>query len=65
VSSDGDDLTIILDIRAGRSAGRRRPVMDCCSVNGLNNIFNESKASKESKAYSRKGLDKRARKLID
>ncbi len=39
--------------------------MDCCSVNGLNNVFNESKARKESEAYSRKGLGKRARKLID
>ena len=39
--------------------------MDCCSVNGLNKIFNKSKATKESKAYSRKGLGKRARKLTD
>ena len=39
--------------------------MDCCSVNGLNKIFNESKARKESMAYSRKGLGKRERKLTD
>ena len=39
--------------------------MDCCSVNGLNKMFNKSKATKESKAYSRKGLGKRARKLTD
>ena len=35
--------------------------MDCCSVNGLNKVFNESKARKESEAYSSKGLGKRAR----
>lgn len=39
--------------------------MDCCSVNGLNKIFNESKAKKESNEYLRKGLGKRARKLTD
>ena len=39
--------------------------MDCCSVNGLNKIFNKSKARKESKAYLSKGLGKRARKLTD
>ena len=39
--------------------------MDCCSVNGLNKVFNESKARKESEAYRRKGLGKRARKLTD
>ena len=39
--------------------------MDCCSVNGLNKIFNKSKARKESKAYWNKGLGKRAGKLAD
>ena len=39
--------------------------MDCCSVNGLDKIFNKSKAQKESKAYLKKGLGKRARKIVD
>ena len=39
--------------------------MDCCSVNGLDRIFNKSRAQKKSKSYSKKGLDKRARALVD
>ena len=39
--------------------------MTCCSVNGLDKMFNESRAKKEIKAYQKKGLDKRARKLAD
>ena len=39
--------------------------MECCSVNGLDRIFNKSRARKESNSYLKKGLDKRARKLAD
>jgi len=34
--------------------------MDCCNINGLNNIFNRSKAAKEAKGYLSKGLGRRA-----
>ena len=39
--------------------------MDCCSPNGLDEMFNESAAKKELRAYQKKGLDKRARSLVD
>ena len=39
--------------------------MECCSVNGLDRMFNKSRAQKESNSYLNKGLDKRARKLTD
>ena len=39
--------------------------MDCCSVNGLDKIFNKSTAQKEMKAYLKKGLDKRAQLLVN
>ena len=39
--------------------------MDCCSPNGLDEMFNESAAKKELRAYQKKGLDKRARTLVD
>ena len=39
--------------------------MDCCSVNGLNKIFNKSKAARESRSYLKKGLGKRARMLAE
>ena len=39
--------------------------MECCSVNGLDRIFNKSRARKESNSYLKKSLDKRARKLAD
>ena len=38
--------------------------MDCCNVNGLNEVFNKSKAAKESKKYLRKGLDRRATMVL-
>ena len=34
--------------------------MDCCNVNGLNEVFNKSRAAKESRRYLRNGLDRRA-----
>ncbi|MFQ5859925.1 MAG: class I SAM-dependent methyltransferase, partial [Dehalococcoidia bacterium] len=39
--------------------------MDCCSVNGLDQMFDQANARKELKAYWKKGLDKRARLLVD
>ena len=39
--------------------------MDCCSVNGLDELFNESTARKELKSYREKGLGKRAKMLVD
>ena len=39
--------------------------MDCCSVNGLDKIFNKSTARRELKKYLKKGLDKRARVLVE
>ena len=39
--------------------------MDCCSPNGLDEMFNESAAKKDLKSYRKKGLDKRARILVD
>ena len=39
--------------------------MDCCSPNGLDEMFNESAAKKELKSYQKKGLTKRARTLVD
>ncbi len=38
--------------------------MDCCNVNGLNEVFNKSKAAKESKKYLRNGLDRRAAMVL-
>ena len=38
--------------------------MDCCNVNGLNEVFNKSRAAKESKKYLRKGLDRRATTVV-
>jgi len=38
--------------------------MDCCNVNGLNEIFNKSRAAKESRKYLRKGLDRRATMVV-
>ena len=38
--------------------------MECCNVNGLNEIFNKSKAAKESRKYLRKGLDRRATMVV-
>ena len=38
--------------------------MDCCKVNGLNQIFNKSRAAKESRKYLRKGLDRRATMVV-
>ncbi len=38
--------------------------MDCCNVNGLNEVFNKSRAAKESKKYLRKGLDRRATMVV-
>ena len=38
--------------------------MDCCNVNGLNEIFNKSRAAKESRRYLRKGLDRRAAMVV-
>ena len=39
--------------------------MDCCSANGLDEMFSKSGAQRELKAYLKKGLDKRARLLTD
>ncbi len=39
--------------------------MDCCNVNGLNEVFNKSKAAKESKKYLSKGLDRRATMVLE
>ena len=39
--------------------------MNCCSPNGLDEMFNESAARKDLKSYRKKGLDKRARTLVD
>ena len=39
--------------------------MDCCSVNGLDKIFNKSTAQKDLKTYLKKGLDKHARVLVE
>ena len=39
--------------------------MDCCSVNGLDVLFNASTARKELKSYRKKGLGKGSRKLVD
>ena len=39
--------------------------MDCCSPNGLDEMFNESAARKKLKSYQKKGLTKRARTLVD
>ena len=38
--------------------------MDCCNVNGLNQVFNKSRATKESRKYLRKGLDRRAAMVV-
>ncbi len=38
--------------------------MDCCNVNGLNEIFNKTRATKESRKYLRKGLDRRATMVV-
>ena len=38
--------------------------MDCCNVNGLNEIFNKTRAAKESRKYLRKGLDRRATMVV-
>ena len=38
--------------------------MDCCNVNGLNEIFDKSRAAKESRKYIRKGLDRRATMVV-
>ena len=38
--------------------------MDCCNVNGLNEVFNKSRATKESRKYLRKGLDRRAAMVV-
>ncbi|MBI4329004.1 MAG: methyltransferase domain-containing protein [Chloroflexi bacterium] len=40
-------------------------MMDCCSVNGLAEEFNRSYVQGELRAYRRKGLDKRARTLVE
>lgn len=39
--------------------------MDCCSINGLDKMFSKSAARHDLKAYLKKGLDKRARLLVD
>ncbi len=38
--------------------------MDCCNINGLNEIFNQRKAAKESRRYLRNGLDRRATMVV-
>ncbi len=38
--------------------------MDCCNVNGLNEVFNKSREAKESRKYLRKGLDRRATMVV-
>ncbi len=38
--------------------------MACCNVNGLNEIFNKSKAAKETRKYLKKGLDQRATMVV-
>lgn len=39
--------------------------MDCCSVNGLDEMFSRSVAQRELKAYMKKGLSRRSRHLVD
>jgi len=39
--------------------------MDCCNVNGLDDMFGRSVAQGELKAYLKKGLSKRSRHLAD
>ena len=39
--------------------------MDCCAINGLDQMFDESLAKRELKSYRKNGLDERARKLAD
>ena len=39
--------------------------MDCCNINGLNKIFNKSKAAKEAKGYLSKGLGRRATMVLE
>ncbi len=39
--------------------------MDCCSVNGLDEMFNRSMAQGELRAYLKKGLSKRSRHLAN
>ncbi len=39
--------------------------MNCCSPNGLDEMFNESAVRKDLKSYRKKGLDRRARRLVD
>ncbi len=39
--------------------------MDCCSVNGLDEMFGRSVAQGDLKAYLKKGLSKRSRHLAD
>ena len=38
--------------------------MDCCNVNGLNEVFNKSRAAKESSKYLKNGLDRRATMVV-
>ena len=38
--------------------------MNCCNINGLNEVFNKSRAAKESKKYLRNGLDRRATMVV-
>ena len=39
--------------------------MDCCNVNGLDRMFDQAEAKSHLKAYRKKGLDKRAQKIVD
>ena len=55
----------VLGHRHGLAILRKEGVaMDCCNVNGLNEIFNKSRAAKESRKYLRKGLDRRATMVV-
>ena len=38
--------------------------MDCCNINGLNDVFNKSRAAKESRRYLRNGMDRRTTMVV-
>lgn len=38
--------------------------MDCCQVNGLNNVFTGARIRRELKAFERKGLNKRQTQIV-
>jgi cell division septation protein DedD len=41
------------------------PGMDCCDPNGLNRVFAGPVVQRELRAFKRKGLNRRQRKIVE